>query len=413
MKNNPIIDHLFRHQYGRMVSILTRIFGLNNLTIVEDAVQDTFISAMLKWRNKTPENPEGWLMRAAKNRAIDIIRKDKAEIKRFDKISSGQAIIAIDKLFLEEEIVDSQLRMIFTACHPKLHPKDQIAFSLKTIAGFSTNEIANALLLKKETVKKRLTRARKAIHENNISFKLPSKSQLLNRLNRVHEVLYLIFNEGFHAIHKEMDLRKELCGEAIRLIQIILTNLHMRNGASYALFALMCFHASRLESKSSETVESVSLKDQDRSQWYQPLINVGYNALAQAMTYDDHSVYHLEASIAMEHINSKTFAATNWEKILSLYTALYDFQPNSMTALNIAMVHILLNQNEKAIQILEQIKPKNLEQKSYLYYGVMAEYYQNLAMPEKANDCLNEALERVNNDTEKAFLEKKKNKLNL
>ncbi len=190
------LDHLFRHQYGKMVSILTRIFGLANLEIIEDAVQDTFIKAMVAWRNGMPENPEAWLTKAAKNRTIDLFRKLSADKKRLPKITSGPSAIALNDLFLDTEIEDSQLRMIFTACHPILNPKDQLSFALKTVSGFSAKEIASALLLKEETVKKRLMRARKSIAEQNVSFQIPQGKDLPERLSRVLEVLYLIFNEG-------------------------------------------------------------------------------------------------------------------------------------------------------------------------------------------------------------------------
>ena len=153
MTHQKIVDHLFRHQYGKMVSILTRIFGLSNIEIIEDAVQDTFTKAILKWRNQVPPNPEAWLTKAARNRAIDLLRQIKAEQTRFTKINSGASAIYLNDLFLDHEIEDSQLRMIFVACHPQLDSKEQIAFALKTISGFSTMEIAAALLTKEETIK--------------------------------------------------------------------------------------------------------------------------------------------------------------------------------------------------------------------------------------------------------------------
>lgn len=193
MESDAIIDHLFRHQHGRMVAILTRIFGLSNLEIIEDAVQDTFIKAMGTWRNGMPDNPEAWLTQAAKNRMIDLFRKLKSEKERAAYMESGTSTISVNELFLDDEIADSQLRMIFTACHPQLDPRDQIAFALKTIAGFSQKEIASALLLKEEAIKKRLSRARKAIGIKSISFEIPQGEQLNQRMIRVLEVLYLLF----------------------------------------------------------------------------------------------------------------------------------------------------------------------------------------------------------------------------
>ena len=221
---SKIIDHLFRHHSGKMVSVLTRIFGLQHLDTIEDAVQDTFIKASLSWRKKQPDNPEAWLTKAAKNRVLDIFRTLKAEQKHLPQFNQGLHTIAISELFLDTEIEDAQLRMIFTACHPKLDPRDRIAFALKTVSGFSIREIASALLTKEDSVKKRLFRARKIIKKEAIKFKIPIGKSLPQRLESVMEVLYLIFNEGFHSNQKEHLIRKELCAEALRLTQMLIKN---------------------------------------------------------------------------------------------------------------------------------------------------------------------------------------------
>ena len=178
-----LIDHLFRHHYGKMVSVLTRIFGLSHLETIEDAVQDTFVKATLSWKKKPPQNPEAWLTKAAKNRVLDIFRKLNSERKRVPQVSASQDAMAVNDLFLDSEIADSQLRMIFTACHPSLSKSDRIAFSLRTISGFNATEIASALLSKEETIKKRLSRARKTIQKKNILFKIPVGEELPRRMH--------------------------------------------------------------------------------------------------------------------------------------------------------------------------------------------------------------------------------------
>ncbi len=411
MSKEPLIDHLFRHQYGKMVSILTRIFGLSHLETIEDAVQDTFIMALSKWRHKIPENPEAWLTKAAKNRTIDLFRKLKSDSKKNLSFNQGAAAIRINELFLDHEIEDSQLRMIFTACHPKLNPRDQISFALKTIAGFSIHEIASALLLKEATVKKRLSRARQTIRDQKISFTLPDGIHLKNRLDRVHEILYLIFNEGFHSNQKELLIRKDLCGEAIRLCKMILNKEHFRTGSGYALFALFCFHTSRLESKISPKNRIINLKDQDRSLWYFPLITLGNNAMYKAMEFSDFSTYHLEASIAAEHLKAKSFETTNWKEILKHYKQLYQLHKTPFTALNMAIVYLQLQRNKEALAILKEINPKHLEQRKYLYFATMGEYYQNCNAFLKAIDCIDEALTVVTNDAEKEYLKIQRQKL--
>ena len=192
-----MVDHLFRHHYGKMVAILTRFFGLSHIETIEDAIQDTFIKATLQWRKQQPDNPEAWLTKVAKNRTIDLLRSIKAEKNRVDKMTTGAASLQINELFLDHEIEDSQLRMIFVACHPSLKPKDQIAFALKTISGFNTKEIAASLLTNEKTIAKRIQRAIKTIINNGIQFVFPAPKQLDRRLNRVMEVIYLTFKCKF------------------------------------------------------------------------------------------------------------------------------------------------------------------------------------------------------------------------
>ena len=413
MKNEALIDHLFRHQFGKMVSILTRIFGLSNLETIEDAVQDTFVKAMLAWRDNMPDNPEAWLTHAAKNRVIDLFRKINAEKNRIPNMEHGPSAIALDELFLENEIDDSQLRMIFAACHPSLNPKDQIAFSLKTISGFSQKEIASALLLKEETIKKRLIRARKTIQSGDISFEIPQGKALPQRLENVQDVLYLIFNEGFHSNKKDKLIRKELCGEAIRLCQMLIKNKLTNNSSTQALFALMCFHSARLESKVNADNELIDLKSQDRSKWYFPLIVIGNQAMNEAVKDGIYSIYHYEAAIAAEHLQAKIFEATNWKKILTWYEKLYEIQPAPITLLNMTVVQLQLENWIAAKSLLQKVNPNELEQRAYLYYGTFAELYHQTGNQEKANKNMDTALELVKNESERNFLLKKKESWNL
>ena len=236
--DDKIIDHLFRHHSGKMVSVLTRIFGLKHLELIEDAVQDTFIKASISWRKQLPDNPEAWLVQASKNRMLDIFRKLQTEKKHGQILRQGANAIAINELFLDTEIEDAQLRMIFTACHPELDSRDRISFALKTVSGFSTKEIASALLMKEQSVNKRLHRARQTIRKSGMAFKIPTGKELPERLDSALEVLYLIFNEGFHSNKQDILVRKDLCIEAMRLCQLILKNEHTRSPDAYALMAL-------------------------------------------------------------------------------------------------------------------------------------------------------------------------------
>ena len=407
--DNQLVDHLFRHQFGKMVSILVRIFGMQHLETIEDAIQDTFITALNSWKSKQPENPEAWLTAAAKNRVIDIFRKINADQTRITKLQSGPASIGISEMFLDHQIEDSQLRMVFTACHPSLNPKDQIAFALKTISGFSPKEIATALLTPFETIKKRLQRARKTIVEQNIGFDIPQGQELHSRLDRVMEVIYLIFNEGFHSAKKEIILRKDLCGEAMRLCSMILKKENLRTQKLYALFALMCFHTARLESKVSEDNELISIKDQDRKLWDMQLIFLGNEAMNKSVeNINQFSSYHYEAAIASEHLRAPSFKATDWKIILKWYKSLYELQKSQSTLLNIAIVHLQLKEFDEANKVLQSIDESKLAQRSYLYFASLAEYHHLKSNQSAALENINNALRLVANDYEKKHLEHKK-----
>ncbi len=403
-----LIDHLFRHHYGKMVSILTRIFGLAHLETIEDAVQDTFIKASLKWRTSIPKNPEAWLTTASKHRVLDIFRQIKSSKTRESLVSSSAEAMRMTEFFLDTEIEDSQLRMIFTACHPKLQQVDQIAFALKTVAGFSSKEIATALLTKEDTVKKRLSRARKHIQEKNIAFKIPMGNALPKRIESVLNVLYLIFNEGFHSNKQDILVRKELCGESIRLCKIILKNETIRTPSSYALFALMCFHAARMDSKIGLNNEVIDLKNQDRSLWYFPMIELGNSCMYKAMQTEHLTNYHFEAAIVCEHLKAASFNDTNWSSILNWYRQYVALYPSPMLYLNMVMVYLQLERYTDAKQLLNDLNVDDFNQRQYLYHGVWSEYYAVTGDSVNAIEALDKALVGVINKIEKQYLLKKR-----
>lgn len=405
-----IVDHLFRHQYGKMVAILTRFYGLSNLETIEDAVQDTFIKASIQWRTQLPDKPEAWLMTAAKRRMIDLLRKIKSEHSRLEKLTSGPAFVQLNELFLDHEVEDSQLRMIFVACHPVLSAQEQIAFSLKTISGFSMREIAAALLVKEETIKKRLSRARKTIAEQQISFTYPDSHEIGIRMEGVMQVIYLIFNEGFHSTKADQLISKDLCGEAIRLCKLLLKKEQFRSGSLYALFALLCFHASRLESKISPDNEIIDLEHQDRSKWYLPMILLANDAMTKAMDYPDWSAYHFEAAIAREHVQAIRYENTKWARILELYQKLYQHAPSDSTLLSMANVYLQLGQLKDAKKCLDSISEKGLQQRIYLLHGSYAEYYQKAGQLTQAIERIDQAILLCTNALEKRYLLSKKSR---
>ncbi|MEM6842327.1 MAG: sigma-70 family RNA polymerase sigma factor [Bacteroidota bacterium] len=409
--SHKIVDHLFRHQYGKMVAILSRIFGLAHLELIEDAIQDTFIKATLQWRSGLPENPEGWLTQAAKNRVVDLIRQINAEHERHQKVSHGTIALEISEFFLDHEVADSQLRMILVAGHPALSTEEQIAFALKTISGFSMKEIAAALLLKEETIKKRLIRARKKIKDQQIKLAYPLPHEVESRMAVVLQVIYLIFNEGFHSTKPGSLISKDLCGEALRLCKLLLVREPFRSGRLYALFALCCFHTSRLETKINTNNEIVDLQYQDRSRWYKPLIVLGNRAIQKSFEYNERSLYHYEAAIAAEHLKARSFEDTDWYRILALYQHLYELQPSDNVLLSMASVHLQANQPSQAKSLLDQISTDGLSQRAYLLHGCYAEYYFRTGQSQQALTEIDQAITLCTNDLERAYLTKKRGQI--
>jgi len=405
-----LLDHLFRRSYAKYLAILVKHFGPDKLELLEDALQDTFAHATHAWREQLPERPEAWLTTAAKRRTIDLLRRYSATTARHKRASTDQPLSAtVEQLFLASEVADAELRMIFTVCHPSLKPQDQLAFALRCVSGFSGSEIASALLLKPDTVKKRLTRARATIRKRNIRFEVPTGSTLAKRMPRVLEVLYLIFNEGFHSASRERVVREELCGEAMRMCQQLLqaTAIQDATGALTALMALMCFHAARLAAKVDDDGQLIDLKHQDRSKWHLPLVFRGNALMHEAVKRGSFSVYHYEAAIAAEHLRAESFAATDWTQIAGWYERLRTIAPSPMTDLSLAIVYIQNGNPVKSRQLLEGVELNALASRQYLYHGCWAEWHKAFGSSHDARQCLEKSLHAVVNEQERCYIQGK------
>ncbi len=407
MEPGHISDHLFRHQYGKMVSTLTRIFGFEHHQIIEDAVQDTFLLALKKWRTAIPDHPEAWLMHAAKQRSIDLFRHNKALTKREEQFTHGSMSLAIDQLFLDHEVEDSQLRLIYAICHPALKAQDQLSLALKMMSGFSNKEIAKALMLKEETVKKRITRAKKFIVDQAIRLEIPLGEALLDRTQRVLEVIYLLFNEGFHSSGKTSLIREELCGEALRLCKMILKKEYLRNANVYCLFGLLCLHAARLEGKVDQDGQLIPLKEQDRRVWHKPLLQLGLDSLAKSAQYEDHSPFAFEAAIALEHTKAKSFEETDWKTILNIYQQSHKEYPNEMNVLSQAVIHIQLGSFAEAEKTLSTLNQAALGSNIYLFHAVKAELLMGRKKIDEARVSLETAISLCSSDAEIRHLRNK------
>ena len=413
--NDKLVDHLFRHQYGRMVAILTRLFGFDQIEVAEDLVQESFIKALSSWKIKgLPDNPEGWLMQTAKHLAIDYFRKQKVHSNYLSKPAnqqSGTQTISINNLFLENEIEDAQLRMIFTCCHPLLKFEDQIALTLQVVSGFGLVEIAAALLLNKEVVKKRIQRAKKKLKTEQVKLEIPVGKDLAARLPVVEKVVYLIFNEGYSSNKSEQLIRKELCFEALRLGRIITEHKILGKPSTLALMGLMCFHAARFESRLNASDEIILFAEQDRSKWNQELFLLGNFYMDKAVVDATYSSYHYQAAIVVEYMKADLFQKTDWEKIIRWYDCLIEIEPSPFHKLNQAVVQLYAGHIATAQQNLDLLDPLSLAKRRYLWHSVQAQLFLRTGKKNEAIDQWLEALKLAPTIQEKRLIEQKMAKI--
>jgi RNA polymerase sigma factor (sigma-70 family) len=410
---DKLTDHLFRHEAGRIIAVLTRLFGFQNADLVEDVVQEAFAKALHDWRFRVPDNPSAWLIQVARNKAIDAVRRQRHQ-REFSAETSAllesgyTASPTIDNLFLDHEIQDSQLQMIFACCHPSLDPEDQIALTLKTCSGFSVAEIASALLTSTEATKKRLQRARTFLAGHKIKLTIPTGSELNNRLDRVLHALYLLFNEGYNSSSKDELIRKDLCQEAIRLALLLTNHPLVQSPKCHSLVALLALLSSRFEARLDENSEIVLLEDQDRSKWNRELINIGLSYFEKSMDGDDVSEYHLQAAIVAEHSIAPAFEQTNWSRILTLYDMLLRRDDSPVVTLNRAVVVGRISGPEKGIEEIMNIPGiESLLNTHYLFAAILGDFYCKTGDHQRALALLERAERMTNSEVEKRLLRRK------
>ncbi|MGE3467767.1 MAG: RNA polymerase sigma factor, partial [Pyrinomonadaceae bacterium] len=331
---NTHIGHLFRHHAGQMAGVLCRIFGVGNIDLIDDSIQDAMVTALKRWPfTGTPANPTAWLTQVAKNRVIDRLRRDRACESLVDSGYEIPAEAERDPYFAHE-ISEDQLRMIFACCHPSIPPDSQVALTLKIVGGFSVSEIARAYLSTTEAVAKLLTRARAKLRSGGVPLEIPSRAQLAESLSSVLRVLYLMFNEGYSPTGGDEAIRKDLCLEAMRLTGHLSVHEVTRSPRVHALAALFCFQAARFPARIRDGGEILLLADQDRRLWDRGMIDRGLKHLANSADGDEVSNYHLEAEIASLHSAAGSFADTDWPRILECYNHLQSRKYSPVVELN-------------------------------------------------------------------------------
>lgn len=406
----PVVDNLFRHEAGKMTAVLTRIFGPHNLELVEDVVQDTLLKALEHWKIKgVPENPTAWMFTAARNKALDVLRRERHKKEFADHTSSllrseYSAAVTIDHLIQSHDIQDEQLRMMFVCCHPGIPEEGQVALILKTLCGFSVAEIARAFLSNEENITKRLYRARQHFRENKVHFELPPVHALEARLENVHTAIYLLFNEGYNATHHVQLIRDDLVEEALRLGNMLTKNPITRQPATLALLSLMCFQAARLYARVDEQGNLKLLKDQDRTQWDQELIQQGKIFLNRSSGGAHISSYHLEAAIAYEHCIAPRYSETNWPAIVRLYDWLLQVRSDAVVSLNRLIAYAEVHGVKATLPEMEKLKADPALKDYYLLYATLGDWNAQMGNKEAAEKLLRTAASLTQTPAEQNFL---------
>jgi RNA polymerase sigma factor (sigma-70 family) len=376
MGQQELIPHLFRTEFRKITSVLVKLFGIDHIEVAEDIASDTFLLAYETWSYRgPPPNPTAWLYSVAKNKARNYIKRENIFSEkiavRIKHASSTSEEIEIN--LSEENITDSQLQMLFALCHPCISAEAQIGLSLRILCGFGVDEIAHAFLSNKETINKRLSRAKEKLRQEKVKIEFPGEAEISKRLDTVLRTLYLLFNEGYYSETDNAILREDLCFEAIRLAYLLVENPQTNQPAVNALLSLMCFHASRFEARKTENGEIILYQDQDEKRWNKELIERGAYFLLQASQGGEISKYHLEAGIAFWN-TKKQDTKEKWETILQLYNHLLQIEYSPVAALNRTYALAKANNKEEAIREAEKLNLKN----NHFYFTLLGELYLNL-----------------------------------
>jgi len=405
-------EHLFRREAGRIVATLTRIFGVQNIALAEDVMQDAFCRALEVWKFRgVPENPSAWLMTTAKNRALDVLRRERTACTfapELGRLLENERILApaVEELFHTQAIQDDLLRMMFSCCHSRLPEEAQVALVLHILCGFSVDEIASAFVSSHAAVEKRITRAKKVLAGSKRLFEV-SVADVSARLPAVQRALYLLFNEGYHGASPESAVRVELCQEAMRMVRVLLEHPLAATPATHALAALMCFDAARLPSRVDLSGNLSSLFDQDRSLWDSGLISEGQSLLELSAKGPELTEYHVEAAIACVHSMAQRSEDTDWGTIVSLYDTLMGIQQSPVVALNRAIALGQRDGPERGLEEIRAIAHRDRLAGYPFYHAALGQFEFRSGRLEIAREHFRTAQALARNTMERQFLERR------
>jgi RNA polymerase sigma-70 factor (ECF subfamily) len=404
-----LVEHLFRHQAGQMLATLTHIFGLENLDMAEEVVQEALLQALRQWPLQgIPDNPRAWLVRAARNKALDRLRRQTTLRRKQHELEQRLRERQIRQEVADPpetgELADEQLAMIFVCCDPALPAEARVAMTLKAVSGFSVPEIARAFLSEEATIAQRLVRVKRRIRDAGITLALPSPAEIPSRLDSVLQVLYLLFNEGYGAHLGENLVREDLCVEAMRLAQLLASRADTGLPKVHALLALLYFQAARLETRVDGEGNLLLLAEQQRSNWDQALLACGVGHLEHAARGEELSEYHLQAGIAAVHATSASYAETDWRRLVHLYDQLLAITPSPVVALNRTIAQSLVEGPQAALASLDELSSEPAMKNYYLLPAVRADFLRRLGCGAEAAACYREALTYPCTEPERRFL---------
>ena len=382
-----VVEHFFRHEYGRLVATLSRRFGGRNIESIEDAVQSALLTALENWpRSGVPENPPAWLFRVAYNHLLGELRRNSGRQRLLERNEVGARVEPGTDApqFVAEEIPDDLLRMLFVCCDDAIPVESQLVLALKTLCGFDVREIALRLFTTEANVYKRLARARSRLRETPLRTEdLPCDEQA-SRLPAVHRILYLLFTEGYLSSHGETAIRRELCEEAIRLTTILAEHPVGAVPETFALLSLMHLHTARAGEREDDSGGLLLLEDQNRARWDRERINIGLEWLARSAEGDRFSRYHAEAGVAAEHCLAASYRETRWEKIVECYALLEQIAPSALHRLNRAVAMAEWQGPQQGLAVLAGFEPPTWLAGSYLWAAVLADLHRRCGHGEAA-----------------------------
>ncbi len=411
--NKDYTEKLFRREYAKLLSVTAKLFGPYQINLAEDAVQDTLITALQNWRIQgIPDHPTAWLIKVARNKSIDIIRKQKRFSLKDESLShlltsEYTLTTTVNEIITDKYIDDDLLRMMFICCHPELSTESQLCLILQTLCGFSVSEIAKALVSSYESIEKKLYRAKKTWRDLKLSLEWPEANQIQSRMNAVLTAIYLLGNEGYHSTHHASLTRPDLLQESLRLNSLLISHSITNLPEVHALNALILFMNARYPGRINQDGTFVNLKNQDRSTWDTSLIEEGNKSLERAMQTKSITRFHLEAVIAQIHANSTSYIDTDWTSICTLYDTLNDLYPNHVIAINRAIAMSEKGDVLNAYTELKSIEKNSSNHPPYLLYPALADVCQKLNLKEEAIINYTSALTKSKSEIERKYFKDK------